>query len=73
MSCTVWRPRYIQKIVYTDGRPDAVKPSERLSVVSAKEAAWDEVQRGMEVVITSGTGMGTRVPGQPATEVVILA
>jgi penicillin-binding protein 2 len=60
---TVWRPRYIQKIVYSDGRPDAVKPSERLSVVAAKEAAWDEVQRGMEVVITSGTGGGARIPG----------
>lgn len=60
---TVWRPRYIQKIVYADGRPDVVKPVERRGVVSAKDAAWDEVQRGLEVVITSGTGGGARIPG----------
>ncbi|MDO8756465.1 MAG: penicillin-binding protein 2, partial [Elusimicrobiota bacterium] len=60
---SVWRPRYAQKIVYADGRPDFSPKSERLAVVPAKEAAWDEVQRGMEVVITSGTGGGSRIPG----------
>jgi len=60
---SVWRPRYTQKIVYADGRPDFSPKPERLSVVAAKESAWDEVQRGMEVVITSGTGGGSRIPG----------
>ncbi len=60
---SVWRPRYTQKIVYADGRPDFSPKPERLSVVAAKESAWDEVQRGMEVVITSGTGGGARIPG----------
>ena len=60
---TVWRPRYTQKIVYADGRPDYVQKPERMGIVPAKEAAWDEVQRGLEVVITSGTGGGARIPG----------
>jgi penicillin-binding protein 2 len=60
---SVWRPRYIQKIVYTDGRPDAVKPSERLGLVVAKEEAWNLVQRALEVTVSSGTGASARVPG----------
>ena len=60
---SVWRPRYMQKIVYADGRPDFVQKAERLNVVAAKEEAWDQVQRGLEVVITSGTGGGARIPG----------
>ena len=60
---TVWRPRYTQKIVYADGSPDYVKNPERLGVVPAKEEAWDSVQRGMELVISSGTGGGARIPG----------
>ncbi len=60
---SVWRPRYTQKIVYADGRPDFVPKPERLGVVPAKEDAWDEVQRAMQVVVTSGTGGGARIPG----------
>lgn len=60
---SVWRPRYTQKIVYADGRPDFSPKPERLAVVPAKESAWDEIQRGMEVVVTSGTGGGARIPG----------
>lgn len=60
---TVWRPRYTQKIEYADGRPDYVKNPERLGLVPAKDEAWDEVQRAMEVVVASGTGGGARIPG----------
>lgn len=60
---SVWRPRYMQKIVYADGRPDYVQNPERLGVVPAKDEAWDQVQRAMEVVVTSGTGGGARIPG----------
>jgi len=60
---TVWRPRYMQKIVYADGRPDDVKNSERLGLVPAKDEAWDLVQRAMAVVVSSGTGGGARIPG----------
>ncbi len=59
----VWRPRYTRKIVYTDGRPDYVPNPERLGLVSARDAAWDEVQRGLEIVISSGTGGVARIPG----------
>lgn len=60
---SVWRPHYIQKIVYTDGRPDESQKPERLGVVNAKSTSWDEVQRAMEVTVTSGTGGWARVPG----------
>jgi len=59
----VWRPRYIQKIVYADGRPDSVMNTELRQVVAAKKEAWDEVQHAMEVVVSSGTGGGARIPG----------
>lgn len=59
----VWRPRYIQKIVYADGRPDSLMNTELRQVVAAKKEAWDEVQHAMEVVVTSGTGGGARIPG----------
>ncbi|MEK7390341.1 MAG: penicillin-binding protein 2 [Elusimicrobiota bacterium] len=60
---TVWRPHYIQKVVYADGRPDYIQSAERLSQVAARDEAWDAVQRGLEVVISSGTGGGSRIPG----------
>ena len=60
---SVWRPHYTQKIVYTDGRPDYVQKPERLGQVSAKEDAWDAVQRGLETVVSSGTGGAAQVPG----------
>ena len=60
---SVWRPRYTQKIVYADGRPDYVPKPERLGVVSAKEEAWDEVKHALKVVISSGTGGGAYIPG----------
>ena len=59
----VWRPRYIQKIVYADGRPDSQMNSELRQVVAAKKEAWDEVQHAMEIVVSSGTGGGARIPG----------
>lgn len=59
----VWRPRYIQKVVYADGRPDSVMNTELRQVVAAKKEAWDEVQHAMEVVVSSGTGGGARIPG----------
>lgn len=60
---TVWRPHYTQKIVYADGRPDYVQKPERAGVVTAKDSAWDEVQEGMQVVISSGTGYPSKIPG----------
>ena len=59
----VWRPHYTQKIVYVDGRPDFVQKPERLGQVYAKDSAWDLVQRGMEVTVSSGTGYPAHIPG----------
>ncbi len=60
---TVWRPHYTRKIIYADGRPDYVQRPERAAVVAAKDAAWDQVQEGLRVVISSGTGYPARIPG----------
>jgi penicillin-binding protein 2 len=60
---TVWRPHYTQKIVYVDGRPDFVQRPERVGQVIAKDAAWDLVQKAMELTVSSGTGFAAKVPG----------
>jgi len=60
---SVWRPHYIQKIVYADGRPDYLQKSERMGLVSATDQAWDLVQEGMRLVVSSGTGGGANIPG----------
>jgi penicillin-binding protein 2 len=60
---TVWRPHYTQKIVYVDGRPDYVQKPEKLGQVLATDSAWDLVQKGMEVVVSSGTGYPAKIPG----------
>jgi len=59
----VWRPHYIQKIAYVDGRPDFVQKPEPLAQVYAKDSAWDLVQKAMQAVIASGTGVAASVPG----------
>jgi penicillin-binding protein 2 len=59
----VWRPHYTQKVVYADGRPDYVQPTERIGQVYARDFAWDQVQEAMEVVVSSGTGYPAKIPG----------
>ena len=59
----MWRPHYMQKIVYVDGRPDFVQKPELISQIAAKDSAWDLVQKAMEVVVSSGTGYPARIPG----------
>jgi penicillin-binding protein 2 len=60
---TIWRPHYTQKIVYSDGRPDYVQKSEKSGQVTATDAAWDLVQEGMQVTVSSGTGYPAHIPG----------
>jgi len=60
---SVWRPHYIQKIVYADGRPDYVQKPERMGLVRATDKAWDRVQEAMQLVVSSGTGAGARIAG----------
>jgi penicillin-binding protein 2 len=59
----VWRPHYTQKIEYVDGRPDFTQKPELVGQVYAKDAAWNEVQEGLRVVVSSGTGYPARIPG----------
>lgn len=59
----VWRPHFTQKISYSDGRPDYVQKPERAGIVTAEPVAWEQVQRAMEIVVSSGTGGAARVPG----------
>lgn len=60
---TVWRPHFTQKIVYADGRPDFTQAPEKLAEIPATQAAWDQVQKGLELVVSSGTGTSARIPG----------
>ncbi|MDE2490136.1 MAG: penicillin-binding protein 2, partial [Elusimicrobia bacterium] len=60
---TVWRPHYTRRVVFADGRPDYVQKPEILGRVEATDAAWDEIQEGMQLVVSSGTGYDARIPG----------
>jgi len=61
---TIWRPQVVQKIIYEDNRPDLVTaPEKLLPDVKATDSAWDLVQEGLEVTISSGTGAPAKIPG----------
>jgi penicillin-binding protein 2 len=60
---SVWRPHYIDRIEYADGRPDFVVKAEKLGLVPAKEEAWRQVDAAMQLVVSSGTGIQTKIPG----------
>jgi penicillin-binding protein 2 len=61
----LWRPHYTQKIVYEDGRPTYVQAPERLpdNGLNIKDSVWDDVQRALEVTVSSGTGTPASIPG----------
>jgi len=59
----VWRPHFTQKIAYADGRPDFVQRPEKLGQIEAPDFAWDLVQHGLEVTVSSGSGYPAYVPG----------
>lgn len=60
---SLWRPHYTQRIEYADGSPDFVVKPEKLGLIDAKPEAWRQVDAAMQLVVSSGTGVATRIPG----------
>lgn len=60
---SLWRPHYTKKIEYADGRPEFVVKPEKLGLIDAKPESWRLVDAAMQLVVSSGTGVATRIPG----------
>ncbi|MDD5655786.1 MAG: penicillin-binding protein 2 [Elusimicrobia bacterium] len=60
---TLWRPHYIDRIEYTEGRPTYRQKPEKAGEVSLKPEVWKSLVDGMRLVVSSGTGGGARVSG----------
>jgi len=60
---TIWRPRYVDRIVYAEGRAEDRQKPERLGQVSLKDEVWQDLHDAMRLVISSGTGQAARVTG----------
>jgi len=60
---TLWRPHFLSRIEYLDGRPDYVQKPEVLGHVDLKASTWDLLARGLASVVREGTGAGAQTPG----------
>jgi penicillin-binding protein 2 len=60
---TVWRPYYIDRIEYSDDRPDARQKPEKLGQVMLKDEVWRDLREALRLVVSSGTGVAARIPG----------
>ncbi|MBI5239558.1 MAG: penicillin-binding protein 2 [Elusimicrobia bacterium] len=60
---TVWRPYYIDRIEYSDGRPEVRQNPEKLSHVVLKDEVWSDLRDALRLVVSSGTGVAARIPG----------
>jgi len=60
---TVWRPYYIDRIVYSDGRPEVKQSPEKLGQATLKDEVWRDLHDAMRLVISSGTGVAAKIAG----------
>jgi len=60
---TIWRPHYIDRIVYADGRPEYHQNPEKAGQVVLKDEVWRDLQDAMHLVVSSGTGVAGRITG----------
>jgi len=60
---TMWRPQFVRKIEYSDGRGTYEPKPETIGRVELKPEVWDLLQKGLVRVVEAGTGAGVRVPG----------
>lgn len=60
---TIWRPHYIERIAYSEGRPEYRQKPEKLGQVELKDEVWKDLQEGMRLVVSSGTGVAARISG----------
>ena len=60
---TLWRPYYINRIEYSDGRPEVKQSPEKLGQVALKDEVWQDLREALRLVVSSGTGAAARIPG----------
>jgi len=60
---TIWRPQFVRKIEYSDGRGTYEPKPEVMGRVDLRPEVWDLLQKGLERVVEAGTGAGVRIPG----------
>ncbi|MBI3551971.1 MAG: penicillin-binding protein 2 [Elusimicrobia bacterium] len=59
---SLWRPYYVEHIDLPEGRQEFGKP-EKLGSVVLKDYVWKELQDGMALVVSSGTGVPAQIRG----------
>jgi penicillin-binding protein 2 len=60
---TLWRPHFIDRIEYTEGRAEYKQRSERAGQVVLKESTWKLLHEAMMAVVTDGTAHQAIIPG----------
>lgn len=59
----LWRPHYVDRIDYNDGRPEYKQKPESMGSIGLKDSAWNQLQEAMALVVSSGTGAPARITG----------
>ncbi|MBI5243295.1 MAG: penicillin-binding protein 2 [Elusimicrobia bacterium] len=60
---TIWRPQFVRRIEYSDGRGAYEPKPEVMGRVDLRPEVWDLLQKGLERVVEAGTGGAVRIPG----------
>lgn len=60
---TLWRPHYTSHIAYAGGRPEYRQQPESVGKISLRKETWMELQEGLRLVVSSGTGRMAAIPG----------
>ncbi len=59
----MWRPHFVNRIEYSDGRPEYRQKAELLGTIDLKPQTWDLLHAGLLEVVRSGTGVRMQTPG----------
>lgn len=60
---TFWRPHYVDRIEYADGRPEYKQKPEKTGEIRFKPSTWKLLDDAMRLVVTSGTAHSAIIPG----------
>jgi penicillin-binding protein 2 len=60
---TLWRPQFVKRIEYADARGAFEPAPEALGKVDLRPEVWELLQKGLERVVSEGTGSAASVPG----------
>lgn len=67
---TLWRPHFIDRVEYTEGRPEYKQKPEKAGVVTLREDVWDKIYEVMTYVVVGtpqnpadGTAHQAKIPG----------